>query len=82
LNEFPSTHIIRKIYVFLIKFLSTLLMLLKKYIFFHIFQGRTNESGNAMVLKCDLLIYSKVIRAIIHLYDYNEKVVGSSLFLK
>jgi len=57
-------------------------MLLKKYIFFHIFQGRTNESGNAMVLKYDLLIYSKVIRTIIHLYDYNEKVVGSSLFLK
>ena len=33
----------------------------------------TNESRNAMVLKYDLLIYSKVIRAIMHLSSYNEK---------
>lgn len=33
----------------------------------------TNESRNAMVLKYDLLIYSKVIRAIVHLFNYNEK---------
>lgn len=33
----------------------------------------TNESRNAMVLIQNLLIYSEVIREIVHLSSYNEK---------
>lgn len=48
--------------------------------------GFTNESRNAMVLKYDLLIYSEVIRGIMHLFLVITKkkvqLVGSNLFLK
>lgn len=37
----------------------------------------TNESRNAMILQYDFLIYSEVIRGIMHLFfsGYNEKKV-------
>ena len=65
-----------------------IILMVSRYWWIENQSGFTNESRNAMVLKYDLLIYSEVIRGIMHLVlctSYNEKKVQllcSSQFLK